>query len=198
MQATECIDIDTNKPIGNILKAKEERFLKGNAINDSFKTLCQLADIPDLGEGIITKKLDVEKILKLKESKAGINFREWFHKNADVGTKKITKEYIELLKSVPKTEKFPIKHAKFIFLNGIGTIPIVGNIANPVLSFIDNFVLNKLLLNNSPKIFLNNLKDILYIKPVVTTVPSQKKKKMGRNQPCPCGSGMKYKKCCGK
>jgi preprotein translocase subunit SecA len=23
-------------------------------------------------------------------------------------------------------------------------------------------------------------------------------KKIGRNQPCPCGSGKKYKKCCGK
>jgi preprotein translocase subunit SecA len=24
-----------------------------------------------------------------------------------------------------------------------------------------------------------------------------KKKKVGRNEPCPCGSGKKYKKCCG-
>lgn len=27
---------------------------------------------------------------------------------------------------------------------------------------------------------------------------SEKKKKIGRNGPCPCGSGKKYKKCCGK
>ena len=26
----------------------------------------------------------------------------------------------------------------------------------------------------------------------------RKKRKIGRNQPCPCGSGKKYKKCCGK
>lgn len=25
-----------------------------------------------------------------------------------------------------------------------------------------------------------------------------KEKKIGRNDPCPCGSGLKYKKCCGK
>ncbi|HCS11656.1 MAG TPA: hypothetical protein DIV40_09390 [Clostridiales bacterium] len=24
-----------------------------------------------------------------------------------------------------------------------------------------------------------------------------KKEKIGRNEPCPCGSGKKYKKCCG-
>ena len=27
--------------------------------------------------------------------------------------------------------------------------------------------------------------------------PPAKKKKIGRNEPCPCGSGKKYKKCCG-
>ena len=26
----------------------------------------------------------------------------------------------------------------------------------------------------------------------------KKPKKIGRNEPCPCGSGKKYKKCCGK
>ncbi len=28
--------------------------------------------------------------------------------------------------------------------------------------------------------------------------PKEAEKKVGRNEPCPCGSGNKYKKCCGK
>jgi preprotein translocase subunit SecA len=28
--------------------------------------------------------------------------------------------------------------------------------------------------------------------------PIKKEKKIGRNDPCPCGSGLKYKNCCGK
>jgi SWIM/SEC-C metal-binding protein len=28
--------------------------------------------------------------------------------------------------------------------------------------------------------------------------PIKAEKKIGRNAPCPCGSGLKYKKCCGK
>ena len=28
--------------------------------------------------------------------------------------------------------------------------------------------------------------------------PAVAEKKVGRNEPCPCGSGKKYKKCCGK
>jgi hypothetical protein len=32
--------------------------------------------------------------------------------------------------------------------------------------------------------------------PTVKTLPEKSKKKIGRNDPCPCGSGKKYKKCC--
>jgi SWIM/SEC-C metal-binding protein len=28
--------------------------------------------------------------------------------------------------------------------------------------------------------------------------PQKAEKKVGRNEPCPCGSGKKYKRCCGK
>jgi len=34
--------------------------------------------------------------------------------------------------------------------------------------------------------------------PVRSSSPKTTEKKVGRNEPCPCGSGKKYKKCCGK
>ncbi|WP_162148159.1 SEC-C metal-binding domain-containing protein [Listeria floridensis] len=43
---------------------------------------------------------------------------------------------------------------------------------------------NSLVTDESPAI--NNLKKSTKIN-----------KKIGRNEPCPCGSGIKYKKCCG-
>lgn len=36
--------------------------------------------------------------------------------------------------------------------------------------------------------------EILLNRPKTVTA----EKKVGRNEPCPCGSGKKYKKCCGK
>jgi hypothetical protein len=39
-----------------------------------------------------------------------------------------------------------------------------------------------------------NTQPLQDIDPRVVTVP---RKKVGRNDPCPCGSGKKYKKCCG-
>ena len=35
------------------------------------------------------------------------------------------------------------------------------------------------------------------LKSLSTKAKSKKRKKIGRNDPCPCGSGKKYKKCCG-
>jgi SWIM/SEC-C metal-binding protein len=35
----------------------------------------------------------------------------------------------------------------------------------------------------------------ILLNPVKTKIAD---KKVGRNEPCPCGSGKKYKKCCGK
>lgn len=40
------------------------------------------------------------------------------------------------------------------------------------------------------------LKQLAEIKP--STPQPEKQKKVGRNDPCPCGSGKKYKRCCGK
>ena len=35
-----------------------------------------------------------------------------------------------------------------------------------------------------------------YHSPPMSIVPVRTEKKIGRNEPCPCGSGKKYKKCC--
>ena len=35
-------------------------------------------------------------------------------------------------------------------------------------------------------------------KPIEKAQPVRVGEKIGRNDPCPCGSGKKYKKCCGK
>ena len=32
----------------------------------------------------------------------------------------------------------------------------------------------------------------------IARLPEQHGEKIGRNDPCPCGSGKKYKQCCGK
>ena len=45
---------------------------------------------------------------------------------------------------------------------------------------------------------LEKFADVIYQNRVVETLKKQHKKKIYPNDPCPCGSGKKYKKCCGK
>ncbi len=51
----------------------------------------------------------------------------------------------------------------------------------------------------------NEYKQHLDLEEVLNVITAQdetqvveKPRKVGRNEPCPCGSGKKYKKCCGK
>jgi len=36
------------------------------------------------------------------------------------------------------------------------------------------------------------------VRPGSNVIEIQNRTKVGRNDPCPCGSGKKYKRCCGK
>ncbi len=52
---------------------------------------------------------------------------------------------------------------------------------------------------DAPKDFIHSQYTPLEKKPAEKPVSANlEKKKVGRNEPCPCGSGKKYKKCCGK
>lgn len=42
------------------------------------------------------------------------------------------------------------------------------------------------------------VKDLVYPIVAAKSVVQRFKDKIGRNKPCPCGSGLKYKKCCGR
>lgn len=43
-----------------------------------------------------------------------------------------------------------------------------------------------------------NIKDKYYLPEEIKEVLKSTKEKIGRNYLCPCGPGLKYKKCCGK
>lgn len=51
-------------------------------------------------------------------------------------------------------------------------------------------------LSKLPEYLINQSED--YDSEEVVQAPIIKNNTVGRNEPCPCGSGKKYKKCCGK
>jgi uncharacterized protein YchJ len=62
------------------------------------------------------------------------------------------------------------------------------------------FLIISFLLNycekNEPKTINNAQQNITVNNYFINEQKEEKKEKTGRNDPCPCGSGKKYKKCC--
>ena len=54
----------------------------------------------------------------------------------------------------------------------------------------------KLLKSKHPKLY--GLMERIFVQQMTDKVSKKKQKDIGRNDPCPCGSGKKFKKCCGK
>jgi hypothetical protein len=54
-----CVDASTASPVGHLLKAKAERSLGGIKAAEAFATLREIADVPDIGEGVIAKEVKI-------------------------------------------------------------------------------------------------------------------------------------------
>ena len=54
-------------------------------------------------------------------------------------------------------------------------------------------VTEPVMVEEKQQVMFTNRDDSAQKKPV-----ERKEEKIGRNDPCPCGSGLKYKQCCGK
>ncbi|OCT11116.1 hypothetical protein A8709_05355 [Paenibacillus pectinilyticus] len=55
---------------------------------------------------------------------------------------------------------------------------------------------NMTVLESGNRVFRYFVNETAYVIGNVTAVPAVSEPKIGRNEPCPCGSGKKYKKCC--
>ncbi len=203
-QRVDILDSSTASPVGHLIKAKAERSLRNDDVNQSFAVLKEVADIPDLGEGVLEKQCTIEQLIKLSQTRDGELFREWFHQNCNENPLNIAREHTALLRDVPKIQSIPSKILRFIVTTGLGFVPF-GSLVGGLASATDSFFIEKWLRGHSPKYFIDDVRQLVG-KPKELTQPktSQSKStpmiaqsKPGRNDPCSCGSGKKYKKCHG-
>jgi hypothetical protein len=159
MELSGCMDMTTSNPIGRVLKAKFAR--QKTQAQNSLITLKEIADIPDFGEAVLQKRIEFKEILKIKESKNGEEFRNWFHNNCNGDDKSIAKEYIKILQGTPKISSLPARILRFIVTSGVGFIPGIGPLLGPSIGLLDSFFIEKWGHGASPKFFINDLKQIV-------------------------------------
>jgi len=76
-----CDDSSTSSPIGHMLKAKQERTGVELPPGQAFSVLCEISGLPDVGDAVLSGRVKVRQLLRLRNSRSGVQFRRWFHEN---------------------------------------------------------------------------------------------------------------------
>lgn len=154
-ELTGAVDVSTTTPVGHVLRAQLSSLTTDTAA--SFAELIEMADVPDVGEAVLTGAVSMKEILRLVETRNGEQFQEWFHQNCRSNVKTTAREYGALLRDVAPPQKFSVKVIRFITTALLSKIPVVGEIA----SGLDMFFLDRWLRGNSPKYFIEDLSQLL-------------------------------------
>ncbi len=165
----------------------------------SIQSILHKKGFPDLGELFYNHVIDLDDILKLRNSLQGSLFRYWAMKDA-YDEAEMQKD---IMNSVHTVLGSKISGAiRFGLCSAIGLFSAVPGIA---ASAIDSFILNRILQGWHPNFFLDDkVKDRIdkciaeKEKDAQKALLRERFKGVGRNDPCPCGSGKKFKRCHGK
>ena len=119
----------------------------------------------------------------IDESANHRKLREWVEKNVEVPRSKHESIYISLLQLIMRGEK------QDEIVQYLMSLDVEFSNVNDQRDFFDNIA--GIVENTRHFKFRGHKESELKTKTIVKEV------KVGRNDPCPCGSGKKYKKCCG-
>ena len=152
-ELADCQDSSTSSPIGHLLKAKAKRTIPNAEFHEAFSILVDIADLPDVPNAVINGRIEIKDLIRLRNSRNGEQFREWFHENCSSDPVATGKEYATLLKSIPKSEQLTAKILRFFATQAIGSIPGAGLVAGAI----DSFLIDRIARGTSPKYFLEKL-----------------------------------------
>ncbi|MBW2662980.1 MAG: hypothetical protein JRD93_13545 [Deltaproteobacteria bacterium] len=155
-QLAGCEDASSASPIGQMLKAKAFRTL-GNEVAESFVEFREIAGVPDICEAVFQKQINIAEIRKLAHSRDGAMFREWFHENCRSDPVTIGREYVSLLKQVPRVQSFSVRGIRFITTTLVGQIPILGQL----VAAVDSFFVDSWFRGHSPKFFVDKIVELV-------------------------------------
>ena len=150
----DCTSSSTGSPLGDLLDIKLDRLVEQSVRSRNMWSLLEINNVPDLGKLDLTDGCNFKDLLKVIRSQNANEFRKWFHDRKTLDEREIFKEYVGLLSEVPAIQTLPSKAIRFCVGNGLGFVPVVGQ----VFSFIDTFLLEKFLNGNSPRYFIEDLK----------------------------------------
>jgi len=174
-----------------------KKIFRGMNKVDVFEEINNLKGLPNLGFLYISNIISLNDILTIRNSIDGKVFRIWYE--SQEYSKEETLKHV--LNSVDnRLQNIITKHIRWF-------IPVVASVINPIggvtASYANSFIVEKMLSGYHPNLFLDKVlrknitrKEIQHRKKLTGQTIRKRKAKIGRNEPCICGSGKKYKRCC--
>lgn len=174
-------------------------FQKTDSIN-IFEEINSKKELPNLGELFINEIIDIDDIIQIRDNIEGQLFRAWFHSN------EYDRAHFEKTLLNNKEQSKIVKYTNKVRWVIPPIVGVVGGIPSGIVAaYANSKFVSKFLNGWHPNLFLDNVlrssideKHSNYIKSNETALKLKRNQKIGRNDPCPCRSGNKYKKCCGK
>lgn len=162
-------------------------------------TILSKKGIPDLNLLFENNIIDADDIIGFRNTVDGKLFRKWISG---------TNYEPEVILSTLLSKKHPSLIARIMKPMRI-IYPTVAGLINPhigvIASIFDSYIVQKIMEGWHPSLFLDDKLKFTIDKNIELSKKQNKLDKLikihgkiGRNDPCPCGSGNKFKKCCGR
>lgn len=194
-------DIQADKETFNVFWAKGQRFGFDKERLDSFSTILEVEGVPSIGTAFAKGSIGIKEVIKIRDLNSSRVFRDWLGEAQIENKVEVVRQYIDSIKQPTWLESVPAKILRMgvqVVGSSVGSLFGDPYITPSVLAATDSFLLQKWAKRNSPSLFINDLKNIVLAhedaqKGYPNVIPGKL-----RNAPCPCGSGKKLKRCCGK
>lgn len=125
-----------------------------NAAEGQFKRVLEIADVPDFEPN---QRVDVDRLLRVRDSDECRAFRDWLSKAGDLSDDEIrdlTRGVNNKLASLAHSKGG--KAARFIATTGLGLVPVAGLVLGPVSSFVDSFLVDHAFKESAVLAFLSD------------------------------------------
>ncbi|MFZ3078990.1 MAG: hypothetical protein WA109_04830 [Bellilinea sp.] len=155
VMATEAgnVDIFTSEGSEEILAGKLARYKIDKSVLESFTSLLELNNIPDIRQAVMSDDIDLSTIWSLRQKRISSQFREWLREASPQNRRDLEKAYVQVLGKSTLADSLPIRTIRFAVTTIAGLNPIVGLVAGAI----DNFFVDKWLSGYSPKLLLDEL-----------------------------------------
>ena len=151
--ATGNVDIFTSEGSEEILVGKLSRYKIDKSLVESFTSLLELNNIPDIRQAVISDDVDLSTIWSLRQKKISSQFREWLREANPLNSRDLEKAYVHILGKSTLADSLPLRTIRFAITTVAGLNPLIGLAAGAI----DNFFVDKWLSGYSPKLLLDEL-----------------------------------------